>query len=257
MRAQPHRRGPGILQGDRLRIADPSFRAHHHGRRRRLVAIGLRQGRSADGRRRLLVEHQHCSPGFHDLTRPDDQRPCRHDRLDPRHSRPARLLGGPARRRPPAGAPLGGPRPPPHRHASLRLPRHDCVDAHLGRRLHRLFVAAPLGQSLDEHEPQGRRRLLDPLGHSHHQTVPLPFGGLHLAHQPQARAVDKVHALARSQPSHRHGVVGLSTGQRQQVAAVGRTRGADRLEGVGGEDEDGCAHRTSLRLRACPRGSRC
>ena len=42
---------------------------------------------------------------------------------------------------------------------ALRLPRHDLVDAELGRRLDRRLVAVALGQRLHEHEARRRLRL--------------------------------------------------------------------------------------------------
>ena len=72
--------------------------------------------------------------------------------------RAVRLLRRLAHDRRPARAALLGLRGVPSRDAARRLPRHDLVDAELGRGLHGELVAVALGERLHEHDARRGRR---------------------------------------------------------------------------------------------------
>ncbi len=74
-----------------------------------------------------------------------------------RQPRPARLLGRLAHGGEPRGAARAARSPRHTTTERCRLPRHDPVDTHLGRRLDRELVPVTLGERLDQHHAHRRR----------------------------------------------------------------------------------------------------
>ena len=107
---------------------------------------------------------QRASPAVGSRTRTRDaaaraaQRRRRRERRDLGNPRAVRLLRGLAHDRRPPGAALLGLGRIPSRDAARGLPRHDLIDAELGRRLDGELVAVALGERLREHDARSGRR---------------------------------------------------------------------------------------------------
>ena len=127
---------------------------------------------------------------------------------------------------------LRGLRRVPPRDAARRLPRHDLVDAELGRRLHRELVAVALRERLHEHDARARRghrrRVRDPdddrASARRTRTSPL---------EPRARAVADRRPSRRRAPAARPRRGAL----RRRSSVTRRRPGCARAVGVRRSEE--------------------
>src|SRR5690606_20699689 len=131
-------------------------------------------------------------------------------------ARAARLLGRLAHRRGPPRAALRRAVPAPDDDRPVGPPRHDDVDAELGRGLDRTLVAVTLGERLREGGPHRGRGLLAPV--EHRELEAARRHALDDALEPHARAVGHVDALAGPTPLHDTRVPGLGPLEHVPVA---------------------------------------
>ena len=129
----------------------PRRRCRPRGRRRARCRV-VRRSKSSAGERRVRASARGQDAGCRGPR--DEVVRRRSQRRDLGQPRAVSLLRRLADDRRPARAALLGLRGIPPRDAARRLPRHDLVDAELGRRLHRELVAVALGERLHEHDPR-------------------------------------------------------------------------------------------------------